>query len=97
MTDLSITHSQQVFVSDITYIKTEQGHAYLVIVTDAHSRKTIGWSLQNNRKVSMVKKALNRAYKNCVFKHRNSIHHSYKDIQYCCPDYSQYAEKKALY
>ena len=96
LTDLKITHSEQVFVSDITYIKTDAGHSYLALVTDAYSRKIMGWSLQDNMKVSMVKDALNMAYKNCVFNHKNIIHHSDRGIQYCCPDYSQYAEKKGF-
>jgi len=93
---LKITHSEQVFVSDITYIKTDAGHAYLALVTDAYSRKIMGWSLQDNMKVSMVKEALSMAYKNCVFNHKNIIHHSDRGIQYCCPDYSQYAENKGF-
>ena len=96
LTDLKITHSEQVFVSDITYIKTDAGHAYLAIVTDAYSRKIMGWSLQDNMKVSMVKEALNMAFKNCVFNHKNIIHHSDRGIQYCCPDYAQYAENKGF-
>jgi len=96
LTELKITHSEQVFVSDITYIKTDQGHAYLALVTDAYSRKIMGWSLQDNMKVSMVKEALNMAYKNCIFKHKSIIHHSDRGIQYCCPDYSLYAEKKGF-
>ncbi len=96
LTDLKITHSEQVFVSDITYIKTDQGHAYLALVTDAYSRKIMGWSLENNMKVSMVKDALEMAYKNCSFKHKNIIHHSDRGIQYCCPDYSQFAENKGF-
>lgn len=96
LTDLKITHSEQVFVSDITYIKTDSGHAYLALVTDAYSRKIMGWSLQDNMKVSMVKDALNMAHKNCIFSHKNIIHHSDRGIQYCCPDYSQYAENKGF-
>ena len=96
LTDIKITHSEQVFVSDITYIKTDSGHAYLALVTDAYSRKIMGWSLQDNMKVSMVKEALNMAFKNCVFNHKNIIHHSDRGIQYCCPDYSQYAENKGF-
>jgi len=96
LTELKITHSEQVFVSDITYIKTDQGHAYLALVTDAYSRKIMGWSLQDNMKVSMVKEALNMAYKNCIFNHKSIIHHSDRGIQYCCPDYSLYAEKKGF-
>jgi transposase InsO family protein len=96
LTELKITHSEQVFVSDITYIKTDSGHAYLALVTDAYSRKIMGWSLQDNMKVSMVKEALNMAHKNCVFNHKSIIHHSDRGIQYCCPDYSQYAENKGF-
>lgn len=96
LTNIKITHSEQVFVSDITYIKTDNGHAYLALVTDAYSRKIMGWSLQDNMKVSMVKEALNMAYKNCIFNHKNIIHHSDRGIQYCCPDYSQYAENKGF-
>ena len=96
LTDLKITHSEQVFVSDITYIKTDAGHAYLALVTDAYSRKIMGWSLQDNMKVTMVKDALNMAYKNCIFNHKSIIHHSDRGIQYCCPDYSQYAENKGF-
>ena len=96
LTDINIAHSEQVFVSDITYIKTDSGHAYLALVTDAYSRKIMGWSLQDNMKVSMVKEALNMAYKNCIFNHKNIIHHSDRGIQYCCPDYSQFAENKGF-
>jgi putative transposase len=96
LTDLKITHSEQVFVSDITYIKTDSGHAYLALVTDAYSRKIMGWSLQDNMKVSMVKEALSMAHKNCIFNHKNIIHHSDRGIQYCCPDYSQYAQNKGF-
>jgi putative transposase len=101
LTDKEITHSEQVFVSDITYVKTHEGHAYLALVTDAYSRKIMGWSLENNRaafrmKVSMVKDALAMAYKNCTFKHENIIHHSDRGIQYCCPDYTQFTENKGF-
>lgn len=96
LTELKITHSEQVFVSDITYVKTDAGHAYLALVTDAYSRKIMGWSLQDNMKVSMVKEALSMAHKNCIFNHKNIIHHSDRGIQYCCPDYSEYAENKCF-
>lgn len=94
--ELTITHSEQVFVADITYIKTDAGHAYLALVTDAYSKKIMGYKLDDNMKVSLVKQALNMAYKNCVFKHQNIIHHSDRGIQYCCPDYSEFAQKKGF-
>lgn len=96
LNDIEITHSEQVFVSDITYIKTDEGHAYLALVTDAYSRKIMGWALENNMKVGLVKSALEMAHKNCIFKHKNIIHHSDRGIQYCCPDFTEYADKRGF-
>jgi transposase InsO family protein len=94
--DLTILHSEQAFVSDITYVKTDQGHAYLALVTDVYSKKIMGWCLEDNMKVSLVKNALAMAHRNCIFNHASIIHHSDRGIQYCCPDYSQFAQDKGF-
>ena len=94
--DMIISHAEQVFVADITYIKTDEGHCYLALVTDAYSRKIMGWSLENNMRVEMVKNALDMAHKNCIFNHKSIIHHSDRGIQYCCPDHSEFAESKGF-
>ncbi len=94
--ELEINHSEQVFVSDITYIKTDEGHAYLALVTDAYSKKIMGWSFDNNMKVSMVKEALTMAHSNCKHHHNNIIHHSDRGLQYCCPDYTEFAGNKGF-
>jgi transposase InsO family protein len=88
-----LTQSEQVIVSDITYLKTDDGHAYLALATDPYSKKIMGYSVDDNMKVDLVKKALKMAHKNMIFKHETVIHHSDRGIQYCCPDYSQFAEK----
>jgi putative transposase len=89
--DLEIKHAEQVFVSDITYIKTDNRHAYLSLVTDAYSKKIMGWSLDDNMKVSMVKDALKMAHDNKMYNHSSIIHHSDRGMQYCCPDYTEFA------
>lgn len=94
--EMELTHAEQVFVSDITYIKVDGGHAYLALVTDPYSKKIMGWKLDNNMKVSLVKEALEMAHKNCIYKHQNIIHHSDRGIQYCCPDFSEFAENKGF-
>jgi len=94
--DLIISHSEQVWVNDITYIKTAPGHAYLALVTDAYSKKIMGYSLQNNMRVEMVKSALEMALKNRSFNHKSIIHHSDRGIQYCCPDFTDFAEKNGM-
>ena len=35
-------------------------------------------------------------HKNCIHKHKNIIHHSDRGIQYCCPDYSEFAQNKGF-
>jgi putative transposase len=91
--NLEITHAEQVFVNDITYVKTDNGHAYLSLVTDAYSKKIMGWSLDDNMKVSMVKEALIMANRNRVHNTPTVIHHSDRGKQYCCPDYTEFAGK----
>lgn len=92
--DLKITHAEQVLVCDITYIKIDGVHAYLALVTDAYSKKLMGWKLDDNMRVNLVKEALEMAYKNLIYNHKSIIHHSDRGIQYCCPDYSEFAEKR---
>lgn len=94
--DLEVKHPEQVFVSDITYIKTDDGHAYLALVTDACSKKIMGWSFDDNMKVSMVKEAVTMAYNNCKYDHKSIIHHSDRGMQYCCPDYTELAKGKGF-
>jgi transposase InsO family protein len=94
--ELIINHAEQVFVSDITYIKTDEGHAYLALVTDAYSKKIMGWSFDDNMKVAMVKDALNMAHNNCKYLHKTIIHHSDRGMQYCCPDYTEFAKNKGF-
>ena len=93
---LTLTHAEQVFVSDITYIKIDGGHSYLALVTDAYSKKIMGWKLDNNMKVSLVKEALEMAHKNAIHNNKNIIHHSDRGIQYCCPDFSEFAQNKGF-
>jgi transposase InsO family protein len=91
--DMEITHSEQVFVSDITYIKTDDGHAYLALVTDAYSKKLMGWALDDNMRATLVVQALDMAIKNLYFRPKGIIHHSDRGIQYCCPEFTDFAEK----
>ena len=91
--DLEITHSEQVFVSDITYIKTDEGHSYLALVTDAYSKKLMGWALDDNMRATLVVQALDMANKNLMYSHESIIHHSDRGIQYCCPEFTDFAEK----
>ena len=93
---LTPTHAEQVWVSDITYIKLQQGHAYLALVTDIYSKKIMGYKLDTNMKATLVKDALKMALKNRIYKHRSIIHHSDRGIQYCCPEFTEFAEQQGM-
>ena len=60
---LEVTGPEQVWVSDITYIKTEAGHHYLSLITDYYSKKIVGYYLADNMRTESSLIALNMAIK----------------------------------
>jgi len=75
-----------VWVSDITYIKTLQGNCYLNMVTDAYSRKIVGYAVDTTMEAESMVMALKMAVrqkKNNV----STIHHSDRGLQYCSKEY----------
>ncbi len=85
--DLPINRAEQVWVSDITYIRTNQGWLYLSLITDAYSKQIVGHQLSDNLKAINSICALKSAIKNRKYPDRPLIHHSDRGLQYCCPDY----------
>jgi putative transposase len=85
--DIEITRSEQVFVSDITYIRTKQGFLYLYLITDAYSKQIMGWELSDNLKTINAVNALKMALKSRKYPERELIHHSDRGFQYCNPSY----------
>ncbi len=53
--------ANEVYVGDITYIRTQQGWLYLAVVIDLYSRKVVGWSMDDNMETPLVNKALQMA------------------------------------
>jgi len=90
------TRPEQLWVSDITYIKTENGHNYLAIVTDAFSKQIMGYKIDNHMKTSLCKDALDMAIKNRKYPNKKIIHHSDRGFQYCNPKYTKFAEKNGI-
>jgi transposase InsO family protein len=85
---LLIHRPEQVFVSDITYVESDQGVHYLSLVTDACSRKIMGYELSREMKASDTVKALKQAVKKRVSS-LPLIHHSDRGAQYCSSLYQQ--------
>jgi transposase InsO family protein len=94
--DLDITGSEQVFVSDITYIKTKEGFMYLFLITDAYSKQIMGWELSDNMKTINAVNALKMAIKNRKYPERELIHHSDRGLQYCNPVYIKVLNENAV-
>jgi transposase InsO family protein len=90
------TGSEQVFVNDITYVKLQASYVYVALVTELYSKKVMGYSLDDNMKTGLVKDALQMALNNCEHNRKTIIHHSDRGIQYCCPDYSGFAQSKGM-
>tara|TARA_B110000503_G_scaffold143061_1_gene242384 strand:- start:221 stop:994 length:774 start_codon:yes stop_codon:yes gene_type:complete len=87
---------EQLWVSDITYIKTDKGHNYLAIVTDAYSKQIMGYKLDNNMKTSLCTEALDMAIKNRKYPNKKLTHHSDRGFQYCNPKYTEFAESNGI-
>lgn len=85
--DVRASRPEQIWVSDITYIKTDEGNCYLNLVTDAYSRKIMGYSIAEHMDTESMKKAYEMALKQRSYPHSTLIHHSDRGVQYCSSDY----------
>lgn len=85
---MEIKAPEQVWVSDITYIKTKKGFLYLSLITDAFSKQIMGFELADNLKAESSMKALNMAISRRRYPKRELIHHSDRGLQYCTPVYT---------
>ncbi len=93
--DMSVERPEQAFVSDITYVESDEGVHYLSLVTDASSRKIMGHELSHAMKASDTVKALQRAVANRATT-RPLIHHSDRGSQYCSALYQEELSKHGI-
>lgn len=88
MKEVSVNRPEEFFVSDITYIKSRERTHYLSLVTDAYSRKIMGYHLSDDMSAENVAKALKMA----IQKRGTTwplIHHSDRGLQYCSSLYQR--------
>jgi len=84
--DMQLTAPNQLWVSDITYIRLRDQFAYLAVVLDAFSRRVIGWELDVTLETRLVLGALDRALQ-CRSIPLGAVHHSDRGVQYCSCEY----------
>jgi putative transposase len=84
LSDWLMNYGDQVWVSDITYIRLRDEFAYLAVIMDVFTRSIRGWHLGRSLDQSLTLIALDRA----LAGHRPEIHHSDQGIQYAAPAYT---------
>lgn len=92
--DMEVTIPNQVWVSDITYIRTVKGFCYLALITDLYSRKIVGYDISDSLELAGCLRALKKALASAR-PAAGLIHHSDRGIQYCSKQYvSELAKRK---
>ena len=89
-----ITMPDQIWVSDITYLRTREGFCYLALVTDAYSRKVIGYDVSRSLELEGCMRAVAMA---CAGRcGTGTVHHSDRGSQYCSHAYTGYLREKGI-
>src|SRR6187397_223397 len=91
---IEISRPDQVWVSDITYLRLQKGFCYLALITDVFSRKIVGYNVSNTLEVKGALKALGEACKRKT--NSKTIHHSDRGFQYCSKDYTNLLKKHLI-
>ena len=94
--DLQINKPEQVWVSDITYIGKREKPCYLSLITDAYSKKIVGYNVSDNLNTESSLIALRLAVKQRKNKGIPLIHHSDRGLQYCANDYQKILNKNEI-
>jgi putative transposase len=91
----TITRRDQVWVTDITYIPTQEGFLYLAALLDLHSRKIVGWACRDHLDTTLCTAALHQALRQRR-PGAELIHHSDRGVQYAALEYRQAIQQAGL-
>jgi putative transposase len=86
--NFATTEVDRIWVADITYVTTQEGFLYLAFILDAHSRRIVGWSMENHLRSELVVDALQMA----VWRRKPApglVHHSDQGAQYTALSFSE--------
>jgi putative transposase len=86
---LEITHPDQVWASDITYIRLRKGFVYLAVIMDIFTRSIRGWHLGQSLDHQLTLLALRKALR----QNKPEIHHSDQGIQYAASSYVKHLKE----
>lgn len=97
--DFEPTAPNQLWVSDITYWKIQDTHVYISFITDAFSRKIVGYHVAPTMEAIETVKALRMALKGLKKereKEEELIHHSDRGLQYCSHEYVKLLKRNKI-
>jgi len=86
--DFAATRTDRIWVADITYVATAEGFLYLAFILDVHSRRIVGWAMEDHLRTEIVVDALRMA----VWRRKPApglVHHSDQGVQYTALSFSQ--------
>ncbi|MGO3283424.1 MAG: IS3 family transposase [Mesonia sp.] len=93
---VKINRPEQVWVSDITYVGKRTNPSYLALITDAYSKKIVGFNVSNSLSVEGSLQAVSMALKSRSYQNESLIHHSDRGLQYCSNDYQALLSKNGI-
>lgn len=93
--EIKIDRPNQVWVSDITYIRTVKGFCYLALITDLYSRKIVGYDISDSLELTGCLRALQSALRKAR-PAANLVHHSDRGVQYCSNLYVNELKKRGI-
>jgi transposase InsO family protein len=93
--DIDVTRPNQVWVSDITYIRTIKGFCYLALITDMYSRKIVGYDISDSLELVGCLRALKKALASAR-PAGELVHHSDRGFQYCSNQYVAALSKRCI-
>lgn len=92
---LVVTHPNQLWVADITYVRLTRSFAYLAVILDAYSRRIIGWAISASLETKLSLEALRMALATRLVT-SGLIHHSDRGVQYAASDYIALLKSKNI-
>ncbi len=92
---LVVNKINQVWASDITYIRIQNGFVYLAVILDLYSRKVVGWAISKRIDHELTLSALRMALERRK-PPRGVIHHSDRGVQYLCGEYTALLKERGF-
>lgn len=93
---LKVERAEQLWVSDITYIRAGENFCYLILITDAYSHKIVGFNFGKNMDAAFCVEALNMALAGRRCPDRALMHHSDRGLQYCSKAYVEVLQQHSI-